>query len=260
MIRTTWRSEIPSTFGPISVRGSGPNSGAAHAVIVLHGMDRSANRYHRQAAEAMPDAIVLAPEFDAMRFPGWRSYNLARMTDADGRAVGESRTLYPALETLIEYARGLSEDVSIYGHSAGAQLLQRWALFRPHGLIGARLAVANAGWFTEPDPMIPFPYGLAVAPLTADLAGALALPLHIFVGEDDASEDHHALRRDAGADRQGLNRKARAVFLLNSARRVASRFGFDCNWSLTMTPGAGHSNAEMIRAAAPILLAPGTLG
>ena len=254
MVRTSWRAEIPSRFGPVVIRGAGPNGGSRRAVIALHGMDRSAVRYQRQCAAALPGTLVLAPEFDGVRFPGWRSYNLLRMIDQGDRPMRREETLLPVLERLIEFASGLSDEVSVYGHSAGAQLLQRWSLFAPETLRGARLVAANPGWSTAPVADARFPYGIDGAPLAPNLNEALALPLQLLIGADDTEENHRTLRRDRGADRQGLNRRSRAVYLLDAAQRAAEQSNARLNWSLTLAPGAGHSNAEMIRAASSLLV------
>ncbi len=256
--RVSWKVELPSVFGPIRLHASGPLNGSEQVVIVLHGMDRSASQYLRQGVEALPEAIVLAPEFDRFRFPGWRSFNLARMKDRDNRDLERRETLFPILEAIADYARGLGGKIAVYGHSAGAQLLLRWMLFEPEVLTHARLVAANPGWTTALEPAVSFPYGLKAAPLRPQPEAALALDLQVVAGADDTKEDHSALRRDAGADRQGTNRRDRALFFVRTAQEAARGFGIDTLWSLRIAASAGHSNSAMLRTAAPIILGPRT--
>ncbi len=150
------------------------------------------------------------------------------------RATGSERTGY-----------------DVFGHSGGAQVAHRFAMFQP-GSRAERIVAANAGLYTLPTPSAPLIYGLAGAPMDrSDLAAALKSPLTILLGAEDNDPNHgDAHLHTPTADRQGRARLTRGRNFFRIARMVAQRAGLPMNWSLEVIPGVGHDHRRMARIAA----------
>lgn len=213
----------------------------ARPLIILHGMERDAPRYLAQWVAADEDCAfdLIAPEFDQAQFPGWRGYNL-----------GGQGAVFSALSQISADAGG----ADCYGHSAGAQVVQRYVLFGGSHDPAARFIAANAGWYTAPEEA-PYPYGLTGGP-NADLPAAFARNLILLSGEADTDNAHHTLRHDTGADRQGADRFARARWMMQCANNKATEIGARLTWRHETATDAGHSNRAMIPMALNLLKAP----
>jgi len=218
-------------------------------VVVLHGVLRNAVGYaERWAPVALRgDRVVLAPEFDTLRWPGSRGYNL-------GNVSGPGPSAFAVLEelcTAVQDRLGLAERrLVLFGHSAGAQVVHRFVLLRPRARV--RLAIAaGAGWYTAPDLRVRWPYGLAHRSLglgPADVARWARAPVVLMRGTLDVVPDGN-LRATPEALAQGPHRYARAGWMHEQLRRIdpATR------WRLVDVPGVGHDDAAMARAAWPLL-------
>jgi hypothetical protein len=118
---------------PLRVHATRPPGLAADrpVVIVMHGVQRNARDYRDQWHELATRHrfLLLAPEFNARDFPGAEGYNLGDRRTADGRLRPRDRWAYAALEPVFDDARrrfGATTDrYALYGHSAGAQFVQR---------------------------------------------------------------------------------------------------------------------------------------
>ena len=228
-------------------------------VIVMHGVNRDADRYRDEwAAHAKRFGfIAVVPQFSAADFPGSLGYNTGFFTEEDGTARPRSRWSFAAIEPLFDDVRQrFGTQVirySIYGHSAGAQFVHRYVLFMPEARIDHAIA-ANAGWYTMPDAKIAFPYGLGETPVSAaEVGAALGKPLTVLLGTADTDRADPDLRKTPEADAQGPHRYARgqAFFARGEAAAAATRVPF--GWKLELVPGIAHSNAGMAEAAAALI-------
>jgi hypothetical protein len=218
-------------------------------VVVLHGVLRNAFDYaeHWAPLAARGRHAILAPEFDHRRWPGARSYNL-------GNVLEEGRSAFAVLDELCAAARRhlrlADPGFALWGHSAGAQVVHRFMLFRPHAPV--RLAmVAGAGWYTAPDLATPWPYGLAHPRLRFTLRDLLrwtSRPVVLMRGTLDVHRDGN-LRATPQALVQGPDRYRRAGWMHTEIQRVDPRSG----WRLIDVPGVGHDDRLMARAAWPLL-------
>ncbi|WP_129791881.1 heavy metal-binding domain-containing protein [Sphingosinicella sp. CPCC 101087] len=154
-------------------------------------------------------------------------------------AVGSSRQLY-----------------DLFGHSAGGQILHRFALFQPSSRAD-RIVAANSGFYTLPDFSVPQPFGLAGTGLTeSSLAAAFSRKLTLLLGELDNHPERGGIHLHTPlADSQGLDRLSRGRFFFEVARRQAERLGHALNWELEVVPGVAHDHVGMGRAAARLLYA-----
>jgi len=116
--------------------------------------------------------------------------------------------------------------------------------------------VANAGWYTMPDPAIAFPYGLAGAPVDDQaLDAALGQRLTVLLGTADTDRNDPDLRKTPEADAQGPHRFARGQHFFAQGKQAAAARGTPFGWRLITVPDVGHSNGKMAKAAAPLIAA-----
>lgn len=224
-------------------------------VMVMHGVDRDADRYRDEWAP-LADAhgfLLLCPEFSNSKFPGSNWYNYGGMLKTDDPQL---RSFAVPDRVFIE-AKGRfgfrAERFSLYGHSAGSQFVHRFLLMAPSPKVDQAIS-ANAGWYTLPVFDQPFPYGLQNTSVSeAQVEAFLRRPLVLQLGESDTNPNHPALRRNAASDLQGIHRYARGLNFLAVGKREAERRGISLAWRLVTVPGVGHSNGRMAASAAKVL-------
>lgn len=217
-------------------------------LFVIHGVGRNAEEYLNDWVEFADQGhfILVVPEFSKSEFPGEESFNSGNLFDAAGAPRPRQQWSYSMIEPLFDVIRqqegSRRTDYMIYGHSAGAQFVQRFLYFVPAARITCAIA-ANAGWYMLPDLATPFPYGLmgTVADIAA-LRTALARPLVVLLGEADTDPNHQSLRHTPEADAQGLYRLTRGQFFFARAREAAATQSAPFNWTLATAPGIAHSN------------------
>ncbi len=149
------------------------------------------------------------------------------------------------------------KEYDVFGHSAGGQILHRFAIFQPSS--GAnRIIAANSGSYTLPDDSIGLPFGIKNAKLSQkELKASFQKNLTLLVGElDNEHEKGGLLLRSPTVDKQGLNRLARGTYFFNQSRRIAEGLNYEFNWKLKIVPGVGHNQKEMAKAAADLLYGP----
>lgn len=224
---------------------------AVKVIVVMHGQSRGGESYRDSwVSEARRvGALLVVPEFSEALYPGSEAYNLGNVNREP-----ESRWSYSMIEPLFDYVRAdtgnRSDGYYLYGHSAGAQFVHRFLFLVPNNRV-KRAVVANAGWYTTPEPNIGFPYGMRESPVTdTGLRRALGKPLTILLGEDDTDSNDPDLRHSADADRQGPNRWARGHFFYQAGLNASRALGIPFGWTLQTVPGVAHSNADMVPAAA----------
>jgi poly(3-hydroxybutyrate) depolymerase len=243
----------PGGSGRLTVYHHDPGAPDAPIAIVLHGRGRNGDGYFKvwwPFAQAHGFRL-LVPSFGRDLWPRDEDYNLLGLVDADGRFDWQRGGIIEVLEALPAIAAsrfGARRDrVSVYGHSAGSQILHRFAWVRPDFPF-ERLICANAGWYTLPDPAVAFPVGLNGLGLdAASIQRTLALPATILLGEADSDPTHHSLPKHAEALAQGAHRFARGQAFAAAMQAAGSR------WEVATVPGVGHSNLLMAPAAVDIL-------
>ena len=101
----------------------------------------------------------------------------------------------------------------LFGFSGGAQFAHRYAMMRPARVQSLHLAAAV--WYTFADTTTSWPRGLARTPqgrqITANLARFLALPIRLYVGENDTERDANLRQKPSIDAQQGANRKERGI-------------------------------------------------
>lgn len=214
-------------------------------LVVFHGLGRDAAAY-RDAAVPLAEAhclLVVAPLFDAARFPAWRYQRggLAR----GGSALPQSAWTVGLAGRIADWARAREGrpdwPVAYLGHSAGAQYLSRVAAFAAPP--ARRIVIADPSSWVSPSLETPAPYGFggAYSPTEAEAAlrRYLGLPLVVLAGAKDTGARHLSMSPEAR--KQGANRleRARAVFAQGQAAAEARGVAF--GWRLVVVPGVAHS-------------------
>jgi pimeloyl-ACP methyl ester carboxylesterase len=244
---------------PIEIHAYKPPGYTGRAVLItLHGLSRNAEGYlgHSRPLAERHGLLLVAPHFDRERFPTWRyqAGGIARYArppeSRPPQMEPESRWTARMLLELIEAVRREENapDLPYYliGHSAGAQLLSRFAALVPNA--ARRIVIANPSTYVWPTRDAHFPFGFGGLP---DAIGSeeairryLAQPVTIFLGTSDVARDG-TLNVTAGAMRQGANRYERGTQIFRAARELATNKGWDFNWRLVEAPGVGHSARRM---------------
>jgi poly(3-hydroxybutyrate) depolymerase len=260
------RIEVPEPAGatpapmPVWFHRPAAWTPARQVVVVLHGVQRDADRYRdewRPIAERH-GVLLLVPEFGSEKFPGTRWYNFGNLQDEAGAAMAPAAWSFHAFDRVVaaamQAAGAARPGYVLYGHSAGAQFVHRFLL-----LTGAPRAeavvIANSGSYTLPVMDRPFVEGLGgTAADPATLRAVFARPVQLHLGEADTDPNHASLPRQPWAVAQGSHRFARGWHFFDVSRRAAASMGAPFAWRVVTVPGVGHSNAGMAEAAAPLLL------
>lgn len=238
-----------------------PGLGAnAPVVLVMPGAKRDGADYiedwkpHARARHF----LLVVPEYSQEQFPLDEGYIYGNTVDKAGKPVPRDEWSFSMIEPIFDAVRARtgnrSERYAIYGHSAGAQFVQRFLYFVPRARVSHAVA-ANAGWYTLPDLTVAFPYGLKGTPVTADdLRHALGLPLTILLGTADTNSKDRVLRHTPDADAQGAFRFARGKYFFARSAELARSQGSAFGWRLATAPGIGHSDPGMAPFALDALL------
>lgn len=222
--------------------------------FVFHGMKRNAEGAGKNAVNFAKDAcmMIFAPHFDKQRFPNWRYQRAGSVR----KGKVQDRTLWsgPILDELIALARRevQSKDTKVYlfGHSAGAQFLSRISAYTPPSGV-SRIVIANPSVHVAPSLSEEAPYGFGGGIFSefeahAALKAYLALPISIYLGQQDTGKKH--LVSNKAAKRQGKNRLERGQTVFHQAQEMARKKGWPFNWILVEVPGIGHSSKHLLQA------------
>ena len=143
------------------------------------------------------------------------------------------------------------QKYDMFGHSAGGQILHRFALIYPNSKAN-RILASNAGSYTLPNLNTVIPFGLKNTGTTnKSLKKSFKKHLDIFLGElDNADEKGGKLLRSKTTDKQGTHRLARGTYFYNESLETAKILKTKFNWKLKIIAGVGHNQRKMAKAAA----------
>lgn len=159
-------------------------------------------------------------------------------------------------EQLVQKTDSEQETYDIFGHSAGGQILHRFAIFAPQSKARVIIA-ANSGFYTFPDLSQPLPTGIKGTGLTeTDLSQAYGSQLVLMLGELDNDDQAggtllHTPHIDGS---QGLGRLDRGRRFHEHARDEAERIEAAFDWQVQVIDGIGHDYRAMSAAAAEYLM------
>jgi hypothetical protein len=245
-------------------------SKTSDVVYVIPGGGRNGDDYRDSWIEKAEEynVLVLSPEYNEKNYPEFWNYNLAGMYEdvkinQDRTAIESFRInnnpkewIFNDFDRIFEEVKGnldLNTDTyDMFGHSAGGQILHRFAIFNSNNKAN-RILAANSGWYTTPTDSDEFPYGLKGTIQSSEKID-YSSELIVFLGEkDDANETRGSLRRSPEADKQGLGRLTRGKYFYNSSKEITSQFNKKHNWKLEIIPDVGHDYRKMGQAAADYL-------
>jgi pimeloyl-ACP methyl ester carboxylesterase len=237
---------------PIDVFTYRPNCPSTGILVVIHGLERKAEGY-RNVSRGLGNRlcmIVVAPLFDAERFPSWRfqfgGLVYQRRLQRPGDWTGE---LILDLVAWVRQQENQALPYSMIGHSAGGQFLSRLAAFTPTE--ATRIVIANPSSYVFASLQIKAPFGLGgvFAPRAAEvqLKRYLQTPVTIFLGQDDVGEEQ--LSNSPAALAQGEKRYDRGVNAYRTAQALAQSRGWTFNWRLVEVAGVGHDTRKMFNSA-----------
>lgn len=159
-------------------------------------------------------------------------------------------------ERLVQMTDSEQQTYDIFGHSAGGQILHRFAIFAPRSK--ARVIVAaNSGFYTFPDLSQALPTGLQGTGLTeTDVSQAFSTQLVLLLGELDNNDQAGGtlLHTPHINQSQGLGRLERGQRFYEDARDEAARIEAAFRWQVQVIDGIGHNYRAMSAAAANYLM------
>lgn len=212
----------------------------------FHGMSRD-GAGNRDATRPLADkscAIVVAPEFDDVRFPTHKYQRGGVMLR--GAYVPPGARTVDMVAPLIAWARTASGRAdlpyALIGHSAGGQFLGRVAAYTAPDAV--HIVIANPSTWVLPSTTEAVPYGFGKLPDPEPaLRAYLALPITVLLGANDTGS--HELSMEPEALAQGANRLARGRNTFAMAEVVAREHGWTFGWEKAEVPGVSHSTAKM---------------
>ena len=251
---------------PINVFYNIPNGNRTNMpiVIVFHGDERNASDYRDIWINASNQYgfMVFAPEFNSVDFPGGSSYIIGNVYQ-DGNFPtaqtlnNESIWTFSMIEPLFDFIKANSgsdaNTYNMFGHSGGGQFVHRFVLLKPNARFDKAIA-ANSGWYTVPDGVASFPYGIMNCPIaTISPNNYFSRKLFITVGSLDNNGSDPSLRHNPASDLQGLNRLDRANYFFSRSQIYANFNNATFNWQFRTVPNSGHDAVLMSNNAVSLL-------
>lgn len=191
-------------------------------VVLVHGISRNANEIISSFSEHMAkDTLLIAPVF---------SKEYATDYQRLGRKNKGPRADYILQAILNELSalHGIKVNkINLFGFSAGAQFVHRYAFAHPAHV--NKVAIVAAGWYTMPEYNKNYPYGLKLrgefTDVNFEMMRFLRVKYRVYVGEKDYLRDK-SLNKSKKVDKlQGQNRLERAekwTFKMNQCLKKAS--------------------------------------
>jgi len=211
-------------------------------MIVLHGAKRDAYPYMKEWASVADDhkLILVGPQFEARHWPKAAAYNAGDVKAQPDR----EKWVFAAIEHIFDEVRDGQKDYVLFGHGAGAQVVQRMAIYRPENR--ARVMIAgNPGWYTMPEwrkekekgYKEPYPHSMVESPAgEAELRAGLQKRLVLIVNEKGDAPDDEGLEKGDAVKKQGESRVERAENFIKAATAASQELGVKLGWELNEAP------------------------
>lgn len=268
-------------------------------VVVFHGIERNADAYYQTAATLLAanpararDTLILAPRFVSVidsGFAGMAAWRKSGWADGGNSARADGRPApVSAFQVIDDLLRNLNNrkrlptlaSIVLAGHSAGAQLVQRYAVLNPidgqirRDGIALRYVIANPSSYLYLTNERPRPDGKGYAPYERGICptynqykyGTDRLPAYArdangaklfaryaardvtyLLGSADNNPEHRLLDKTCGAEAQGATRLARGIAYLRYERIAAARGARPVTLHHTgfEVTGVGHNDKDM---------------
>ncbi len=216
----------------------------AHVLVSVHGISHSS--WHQQAEMLVSicerrGIVLLAPDFNAQQYPDYQ--RLGRK----GRGHRADLYLHRCLQELNTLTEANTTHLLFFGHSGGAQFVHRYLMAYPHRVECAILSAP--GWYTFPDPVLKFPYGIRS---TSSLPGVifnpeayLKIPVTVLIGTKDTQQSKDLTSTDRINEQQGLTRIERAHNWVAAMQAQAKAYGIPSQVSIMELADTGHSLVDL---------------
>lgn len=179
-------------------------------MLALHGISRKADEVTGSFLKDFMEQqrIVVIPHFDQANWPVFQRITARHRPDLGLLAI---------LGALRQDGVIGNDPVDLFGYSGGAQLAHRFAMLFPEKV--NELHLGAAGWYTLPDPRLPYPLGVGPGGrsrknwhrlMASGMPRYLDRSITVYVGDKDTQQDG-ALRKDTLLNQvQGADRFERA--------------------------------------------------
>lgn len=249
-----------------------PNGEAnySQAVVVVHGSSRNADDYYNNMATAaqihgrLNNTLLMAPLFQELDDQpaadelywsgGWRQGFKA----VNGNRPSSFSVMDFLLEQISQNFPTIS-TVTVAGHSAGGQYVQRYAAlntFDQSSPITIRYVVANPSSYMFIRKSWDYKYGTGTLPSSLAYTNLkhrtiksqlLARQVFVLLGSDDNDPNANLLDKSPEAMKQGQHRLKRGQSYYSHIVRKAAKANTMVNHFLSIVPGVGHSNSGVFQ-------------
>ncbi len=191
-------------------------------VVLVHGISRNANEIIKSFSKHMAqDTLLIAPVFSKEYATDYQ--RLGRKN----KGPRADYILQAIVNELSSQHKVKVNKINLFGFSAGAQFVHRYAFAHPAHV--NKVAIVAAGWYTMPDVRENYPYGLKLRNEFTDInfekMRFLRVKFRVYVGEKDYLRDK-SLNKNTRIDKiQGQNRLERAenwTYKMNQCLKEAS--------------------------------------
>jgi len=249
-------------------------------LMVIPGSGRNGDDYRDSWIEASEkhSVLILSPSYAEKDYPFW-DYHLGGMVKEIDLRKGvtfkknsnqvfvdedivkfrpnadSNQWIYHDFDRIFMVAKkavkSKQRKYDMFGHSAGGQILHRFALIYPNSKAN-RILASNAGSYTLPNANAAMPFGLKETGINNKcLKKSFKKNLVLFLGElDNADEKGGRILRSKTTDKQGTHRLARGTYFYKSGLETAKTLKTKFNWKLKVISGVGHNQRKMAKAAA----------
>ena len=217
----------------------------SRVVFVLHGAGRNGKGYRDewQKYANRYNFIVLCPEFSEGEFGGWGRYNGGNIYDYEQKKYSKradwSFNVIEGLFDFVKQERELkAEAYCIFGHSAGAQFVQRMVMFMPEARFS--LAISNgSGDYTAPVFDKIFSDGLKDTGVTEESLGkSFEKEMIVLMGAKDLMSK--TMPKEGQFHKYDRVWKAKIFFQTAKAEAMKRQAIF--KWCFMLVPNADHNN------------------
>ena len=225
-----------------------PRKGGENApvFVTVHGISRDAIEQAYMYADLAEryGVVMIAPYFSEPPFSDYQ------FMGRNGRGQRADLALDKIADEVGKLTHANVDKLYLFGYSGGGQCVHRYTLAHPGRV--AKVAIGAAGWYTFPDPDLPYPYGLKVS--RKDLSGVvfdpgkfLQVPTRVFVGAEDVKQDPALNKSLRIVRQQGETRVERAQNWIVAMKKAADSLGVQTPYSVELLPGAGHSYSQSMQ-------------
>src|SRR5262245_32847657 len=211
--------------------------------IAVHGLSRNVVEHATLFAGYCErfGAVLVAPHFDEQQ--GNDFQRLGRT----GHGTRSDHALDTIVEDVVHRTGAVAAPVHLFGFSGGAQFCHRYTMAYPHRVAGAVLAAA--GWYTFPDPLLKYPYGIrstrGLPNVRFDPEEFLRVPMTVIVGDRDVAGEHLRSTEQVH-QQQGRNRLERARNWVAAMQAAAAERRLESRVHLEVIPGGDHVFAGLM--------------